>query len=252
MEQRVVLITGAASGIGAECARVFANDAYRVVALDINESGLELLEAEIPSCLALTVDVTDAERVSLAIAESVHEFGQLNVVINNAGYVPNSPIDQTSQDDWNRCIAVNLTSQFIVSRAAMSQLKQGENSSIVNIASSSGKRAAANTGGYAAAKHGVIGLTRGMAVDLAPYGIRVNAVCPARVDTPLSRRHKARIANETGVSESAIQAQWEREIPLGRLATTNEIAGVVRFLTSTESSYVTGESWNVAGGLITH
>jgi len=254
---RIAVVTGAASGIGAAITERLYEEGYDGVALlDRNEALLsefaKQLQAKGWSAHAYPVDVTSGAAVDLVFEHVVETLGSPWLLVNNAGYVPSGLLYETTEAEWRAGIDTNLTGQFLCARSAARAMIAAGRGVIVNMGSSSSKRPVAGTGAYAAAKHGVVGLTRALAVELARFGVRVNCVCPARVHTPLTAQHAQRTAEELGIDVSEVIARWESEIPLGRLAGAEEIAGLVAWLASDDASYITGETINISGGLIMH
>jgi NAD(P)-dependent dehydrogenase (short-subunit alcohol dehydrogenase family) len=248
----VVIVTGAGRGIGSTIARRCAAAGARVVVADLDEPSARKLANEITAAggqaIALAVDVGEPQQVQSLIDQTLARFGRLDVLINNAGIGLNRPFLSTTLEEWELQLRVNLTGQFLCGQAAALAMlrldddRQGGEGQcrgrIVNIASISGQRGGQGRAAYGAAKAGVILLTKVMAVELSPLGIRVNAVAPGPVDTDQSR------ATHT---PSTRQAYYDR-IPAGRYGEREEVAAAVLFLASPESSFVSGHVLNVDGG----
>ncbi len=273
---KVALITGAARkrGMGhatairlARCgADVAVNGRYRPPEEFPEEEkaegwrALESLVEEIESHgvrgLAITADITDRQQVQEMVERVVNEFEHIDILVANAGvYVP-QPFLETEEEQWHRHIAANLTGVFHCGQTVARHMVKRKNGVIVNVASISGKVGRPNVSAYAASKFGVVGLTQVMAVELAPYNIRVNAVCPGRFLTDLSDYGKAvNMANERKISitEAAhsIHADAVQSTPLGRLGYPDDAASLIAFLCSDEASFITGQSINVDGGRLT-
>jgi len=273
---KVALITGAARkrGIGhatairlAKCgASVAVNGRLRPIEEFPEEEkaegwrGLDSAVEEIESCgvkgMAITADITDRNQVQDMVNRVINEFGHIDILVANAGvYVP-QPFLETGEEQWHRHIAANLTGVFYCGRSVARHMAERKSGVIVNVASLSGKMGRANVSAYTASKFGVVGLTQVMALDLAPYNIRVNAICPGRFLTDLSDYSKARqIASEKGISvtEAAhgIHTDAVKATPLARLGYPEDAAGLIAFLCSDEASFITGQSINVDGGRLT-
>jgi NAD(P)-dependent dehydrogenase (short-subunit alcohol dehydrogenase family) len=252
------LITGAGSGIGRGTALRFASEGASVMCADRDLAGVlttvRLIEKNDGVALACEVDVTveaDAERM---VAETVAAFGGLDVLYANAGIAGVGTGADTSYETWQRVIGVNLTGVFLSDKYALQRLiAQGSGGSIVNQASVVGLVGVAGIAPYTAAKAGVIGLTRQLAVVYGPASIRVNAICPGTVPTPLVlSTYAERGGYGTGTGESpeeTLELQRARRFPLGRLGTEDDIAYAALYLASDESTWVTGQIWAVDGGM---
>jgi NAD(P)-dependent dehydrogenase (short-subunit alcohol dehydrogenase family) len=230
---RVVAVVGGASGIGAATAARFAAAGDRVVVLDRNEPAAGALPAGVD---ARPLDVTDSAAVDAAIAAIVADHGRLDVLVNTAGVIARAGTLETSDEDWRRNFAVNADGTFYTCRAAGRVMKAAGGGAIVNIASMWGTIAGPGHAAYCASKGAVVQLTRAMALDLARDGVRVNAVCPGEVDTPMLRAG----GRERALDDAAIAALGERAIPTGQVARPDEIASVIQFLASPAASYMTG------------
>ena len=238
-----VLVTGGGSGIGAAVIRAFANEGASVVAADADGAAAQHVVAELgigDRARAVTVDVTDRAAVDRAVADAARWFGRLDVLVNSAGIREITPVLDLDPALWQRVIDINLSGTFHVSQAFARAVKAaGRPAAIVNIASSVGLMGAPNRAAYVASKHGVVGLTKSMALDLARYGIRVNAVAPGVVRTSMT---------ESYFGDPERVRRLEASHPIGRAARPEEIAAVVLFLASAEASYMTGSVVPVDGG----
>jgi NAD(P)-dependent dehydrogenase (short-subunit alcohol dehydrogenase family) len=239
--QKVALVTGAARGIGLAVARCFLAEGWRVALLDIET---ELLDGAVGALekpdhtLALSCDVSDAAAVTAAIDALSRRFGRLDALVNNAGVAVFAPLMQTTDDDWNRVLAVNLTGPFLCTKAAVPLMREHGGGAIVNITSISAVRASTLRSAYGTSKAGLAHLTKQLAVELASFGIRVNAVAPGPVDTAMAK----------AVHTPEIRADYHDAIPLNRYGLEEELAEAVFFLCSDRSSYVTGQILAVDGG----
>lgn len=243
----VAVITGAGKGIGLGCATVLGAAGAAIAVCDIDElaaeSAAERLNAAGVLAKAFIADVSQAPAVAAAIAAVVAEFGQIDVLVNNAGAHDGKGIEEADEADWSRIIDTNLKSVFLVSKAALPFLK-GTRGCIVNMGSMVGLVGQGKSGAYSASKGGIIALTKNMALDLAPYGIRVNCICPGWVETPLVDAWFA-----LQPDEAEARSYIDSIHPLGRIAAAQEIGKTALFLASDLASYVTGVAIEVDGGV---
>jgi meso-butanediol dehydrogenase/(S,S)-butanediol dehydrogenase/diacetyl reductase len=254
---RTVLITGAAGGIGAACARRLAGDGAKLVLADLDGAGAEKLAAELGQ-VAVRADVTRPEDIDRIVDEPYRRWGRLDVLFNNAGVIRVRPMLEVTGEEWDRVIDVNLRAVFFVLQAVARRMLQqdpmpdsGLRGKLIQTASIASYR-----GGnhlmtpYAASKAGVVSLTRSAAQALAPHRITSNCVCPGAVETAMWEQ----IDREWGALEGLGQGEtWKRRIrniPLGRPERAEDVAGVVAFLAGPDSDYMTGQALNVDGGLV--
>ncbi|MBI2908497.1 MAG: SDR family oxidoreductase [Chloroflexi bacterium] len=283
LQGKVALVTGAARqrGIGRAVALRLASEGADVVVTGKHrpveefpewekesgwlglESVVRELEASGRRSLAIVADVTRTGEVSEVVKAVVEKFGRIDILVNNAGVVVaalgrRTPAIDLDEGIWERTLATNLTGPFLFSKAVGKlMVGQGKGGKIVNIASDMAKTARVGSAAYAASKHGLIGLTRAMALELAPYKINVNAVCPGPVMTdPGAGALVRQEAADWGISFEAARKRHYDEagavIPLARAATAEDVASVVLFLASSQSDYMTGQAINVTGGRITY
>ncbi len=262
---RVALVTGAGSGIGAATARAFAAAGAAVAILDRDEraalSTARLVEGDGGAALPLAADVADEAAVERAVAVVLDRHGRLDHAVLCAGILSNSLVAEMPLDLWRRTLDVNLTGSFLVARAVTrAMLRAGQagrdgrdgvadgERTITFLSSQAGKRGGAYAGAYAASKFGVLGLMESLSREVTPRGIRVNAVCPGDVETPMIAQNVREMAAAAGVTEDEYRRDVARGIPLGRLARPEEVAGVCLFLASPAASYISGEAINVDGG----
>jgi NAD(P)-dependent dehydrogenase (short-subunit alcohol dehydrogenase family) len=238
---KVALVTGAARGIGLATAKKFIAEGWRVALLDIDGENLQRtfgMLALPERTLALPCDVADADGVSAAVARVAGHFGRLDALVNNAGVAIFKPLLETTPADWARTLAVNLTGPFLCTQAAARVMRDSGGGSIVNITSISSLRASTLRVAYGTSKAGLAHLTKQQAVELAPLGIRVNAVAPGPVDTAMAK----------AVHTPEIRADYHDTIPLNRYGLEDELAEVIFFLCSDRASYITGQMLSVDGG----
>ncbi|HZH08427.1 MAG TPA: SDR family NAD(P)-dependent oxidoreductase [Lautropia sp.] len=249
---RHALVTGAVRGIGAEIARSLIAAGAQVSLLGRDAGALSLLAGQLGGeAHAVVADVVDQGQVEAAFAAARQRFGPLGILVNNAGQAGSAAFQKTDLDLWNRMIAVNLTGTFLCSKAAVPQLLECGWGRIVNIASTAGQRGYAYVTAYTAAKHGVVGLTRALALELARKNITVNAVCPGYTDTDLLRESIANVTARTGRSSEEARAQFEAGNPQGRVVMPAEVASAVLWLCSPGASAINGHSVSVSGGEVT-
>ena len=239
--QKVALVTCAARGIGLAVAKRFLADGWRVALLDIEHQllcGAVAALANPGNTMALTCDVSDADAVAAAMTAVSRRFGRLDALVNNAGIAVFAPLLETSNQDWNRILAVNLTGPFLCSKAAAPLMREHGGGAIVNITSISAVRASTLRSAYGTSKAGLAHLTKQLAVELASLGIRVNGVAPGPVETAMAK----------AVHTAEIRADYHDAIPLNRYGLEEELAEAVFFLCSDRSSYITGQILAVDGG----
>jgi NAD(P)-dependent dehydrogenase (short-subunit alcohol dehydrogenase family) len=242
LEGKFALVTGAARGIGFAIARALAREGAGVAIADVNAEGAEAAAAALAKdgarAIGIPVDVADPASVAALVAKIVESFGRIDVLVNNAGIGSNTHFLEIGLDEWQRVLGVNLTGAFLVAQAVAREMVKTGGGKIVNIASVSGQRGGSGRAAYGSAKAGLIMLTKVMAVELAPYGINVNAIAPGAVETEM-----AKFAHD-----EATRAAYGYLIPMQRYGTPEEIADAAVFLASDESRYVHGHTLNVDGG----
>ena len=240
---QVVLITGGGGGIGIALGNRFAREGARVVLLDVDEMaagrGVDTLAKDGLEAVGMAADVASQDSVDAAFDSAAQRCGSVDVLIAAAGIRPLSDVLHHSEADWDRCVAVNLTGVFTCAKAAARHMLPRKRGAIVNIASVNGVRAVVGMTAYNATKAGVISLTQSLACEFAPNNVRVNAIFPAQIETPM-------IKDQVGQERS----RREERIPLGRYGRPEEIAAAACFLASDEASFITGHGLAVDGGYL--
>jgi len=240
---KIALITGAASGMGAATAREFTAAGGKVIIVDINPETAEIIAAEIGSQPPLIGDVSDSSFCQHAVDSIVKQHNRLDVLVNCAGTIVRADALNTSDEAWRRIMAVNVNGVFFMSRAAVVPMKRQGKGAIINFGSIWGGMGAAGVVAYCASKGAVHQITKAMALDHVKDGIRINAVCPGEVNTPMLASERP-----TPPSREDLQKLAEETVPMGRLAEPEEIARVVLFLASDAASYMTGSLVTVDAG----
>ncbi|MEO8669534.1 MAG: SDR family NAD(P)-dependent oxidoreductase [Bauldia sp.] len=247
---RRALVTGGASGLGLGTARRLLEFGAKVAIADLPAS-LERLPAEdVGRLVAIPMDVADDASVAAGVAQAAGAFDGLDTLVNSAGVFQFRALEGIATVEWDRILDVNLRGTFLVMREAMPYLKASSRGRVVNIASDAGKTGFALLAAYCASKFGVVGLTQAVAVEVAPFGVRVNAVCPGTVaDTGMGRVVvEQKIDLGYGASPAEILQRGAESFPLGRVGTVSDVVEAILFLISESSSWITGESINIDGG----
>ena len=241
LRDKSAVVTGAGSGFGAGIARKFAAEGARVMLADINESAAKEVAAGIGG-IAQQVDVASGESVARMAAEAAAAFGSIDILVNNAGvtHLP-APLEDVSEADFDRVLAVNCKSVYLTARALVPMMKRTGSGAILNVASTAGLSPRPRLNWYNASKGWMITATKAMAVELAPAGIRVNAICPVAGETPL-------LKSFMGEDTPEMRAKFLATIPIGRFSTPEDMGNAACFLCSDEASMITGVALEVDGG----
>ena len=253
-KNQVVVITGAANGIGKACALRFAEEGANIACLDLADKANEAAAAECRErgvdALALNCNVTVKESIQTAIDTTQKQWGRLDILVASAGIYTGSSLAEVPIEQWQRTIDINLTGVFLTNQIVAPILMEQKSGSIINLSSMAGKTSWPASAEYSASKSGVIGLTRSVAMEMAPYGPTANAVCPGNTLTEMVRG----VAEKVGKIDGLTGDEWLKlrasETPMNRLAEPWEIAGVIAFLASEDARYLTGQAIEVDGGLI--
>jgi len=262
LQDRIALVTGGAQGLGqAICERLAAEGCHVVIA-DLNEAKAVQTAKAIRastgrSAIAIKVDVTDEAQVEALVARTVKEFGRLDILVYNAGILIAEEITEFPAEKWRAVMNVNLFGYFLCAKYAARVMKEQKSGVILEINSKSGKKGSFKNSAYAASKFGGIGLTQSIALELAEYGVRVNAICPGNLlDSPLWTEGPNALfkqyARNRGITEEEVRQIYIDQVPMNRGCTYDDVCNMVVFLASDQSSYMTGQAINVTGGQEMH
>ena len=259
LEDRVAIVTGGGQGLGQAICQRLAQEGAHVVVADINQQTAHLAAKDIAAhsdrkAMAQVADVTNEAQVRALIEQTVQEFGRLDIVVSNAGILIAEEVTEFPLEKWRAVLEVNLVGYFLVAKHAARVMKEQRSGTIIQINSKSGKRGSYKNSAYAASKFGGIGLTQSLALELAEYGVRVNAVCPGNLlDSPLwVGSLYSQYARKWGISEAEVRQRYIDQVPMKRGCTYEDVCNVVVFLASDQASYMTGQAINVTGGQEMH
>lgn len=258
LEDRIALVTGGAQGLGQAICLRLAHEGCHVAVADLNgdaaaETAQAVMQSESASqrrAISLAVDVTDEAQVQQMVDHTVATFGRLDILVSNAGILFAEAIDEFPADRWNAVINVNLNGYFLCAKHAARVMKAQCSGVIIQINSKSGKKGSYKNAAYAASKFGGIGLTQSIALELAEYGVRANAICPGNLlDSPLwvNSLYK-QYARKWGISEAEVRQRYIDQVPLKRGCTYDDVTNVLVFIASDQAAYMTGQAINVTGG----
>ena len=252
----VALVTGGTRGIGQACATQLGQLGASVLITGTSAESVDtgvraLKDSGLPRASGYVVDVRDQASIDALFDGAIGEFGRIDILVNNAGVGGGGATHELPYEAWERLIDINLNGVFRVTRSWLQRSGARERGwgRIVNIASTGGKQGVQLAVAYTASKHGVVGLSKSLAIELAPHGITVNAVCPGFVDTELSAGARARYAKAWGVTPEDVLERQNKRFPLGRHVRPDEIARLVGFLAVPDAEAITGQAMNVCGGL---
>ncbi|WP_205709998.1 SDR family NAD(P)-dependent oxidoreductase [Paraburkholderia silviterrae] len=254
LKDRHAVVTGGGSGIGAAAAAALLRAGARVTLMGRDAAKLEVQRTTLgggENIACVSVDVTDEDAVSAAFARAADGLGAIDILVNNAGQATAAPFAQTDLALWKRMLDVNLTGVFLCTRAVLPAMLARKSGRIVNVASTAGQVGYPYVAAYCASKHGVIGMTRALALEVATQGITVNAVCPGYTETELLQASLDQITRKTSRSEAEARSLLVRHNPQQRFVQPEEVANAVLWLCAPGSSAITGQSISVSGGEIT-
>jgi len=255
LKDKVVVLTGAASGIGRSTAILFAREGAIQIISDVNEEGLketyEMIKEGKENITLMKVDVTKPGEVKDMIDKTIKKHGKIDVLICNAGVVRVGPIEDFPDEDYDLLINVNLKGTYYTCKYAVPYFKNQKFGSIITLASVAAHIGQVNHANYCSTKAGILGFTRALALDLAPYGVRVNSVSPGATDTPMLQGDVAKQARDRGVDYNMVKKEFEEEGVMGRWARPEEIVTGILYLATNDSSYMTGADLRLDGGWTT-
>ncbi|HLK59877.1 MAG TPA: sorbitol-6-phosphate dehydrogenase [Chthonomonadaceae bacterium] len=256
LQDRVALVTGAAQGLGEAIARRLAVEGCRAVTIaDMNAEKAQAVAESIAAefgigTLGIKTNVANEADVAAMVSQTVERFGSLDILVANAGILKSGDITEISPIEWRAVIEVNLIGYFLCAQAAARVMVEQKRGCIIQINSKSGKKGSFRNSAYASSKFGGIGLTQSIALDLAPHGIRVNAICPGNLldGTLWQQSLYEQYAKNQGITAEEVRRKYESQVPLGRGCTYEDVCNIVAFLASDEANYMTGQAINVTGG----
>ncbi len=255
LEGKIALVTGGGRGIGRAVALRLARDGAAVAVWGRQQEPLEAVAAEIGrlgrKAAAIVCDVADPGQVGMAIERIRRELGTVDVLVANAGIAPSAPILKTSLQSFREVLDVNLVGAFLCLQAVLPEMVERRWGRVVNVASTAAKVGVPYTAAYCASKHGLLGLTRSAALDVADKGVTINAVCPSWVETDMVERAVGRIAKVTGKPAENARDALRRMNPQGRFLTAEEVADVIAYLCGPGAAGINGQAWSVDGGEVT-
>ena len=253
LREKIAIVTGSASGIGKAIAEKFAQEGAQVAIADINLELAKKTTQNIGSAaMAVKVDVSDKASVEAMVDEVENKLGPIDIFVNNAGVSYITAFLECTEELWDKTIRINLKGAFNGCQAAIRRMLPRKKGVILNMSSQSGKMGNAQYAAYCASKFGIIGLTQSLAVEFAKEGIRVNALCPGVVFTPLWEAMIGDYAKKRNMQPDQVKPYLENKIPMGRLCTTEDIANAAVFLASDDAAYITGQAINISGGAVMH
>jgi NAD(P)-dependent dehydrogenase (short-subunit alcohol dehydrogenase family) len=251
LEERIAIVTGAAAGIGAAIARAFCGEGARVVVADRDSEAAEATAKEIGrAAIAMRLVVTKEDQVLAVVADTLARFDRIDILVNNAGIMRKAYVKDMAEELWDAVVDVNLKATFLCSKAVLPAMIEARRGRIINIASIAAKVGEPTASAYSAAKFGVIGFTRSLALEVAQYDILVNAICPGPIPTALGQQGWREGAQIEGVDLDRIMARVGSRSPLRRLGSVEQVAKMALFIASDDCDFTTGSAFNVDGGIV--
>lgn len=256
LEGKVALVTGSGAGNGRGTALRLASMGAKVAVNDLADERAETVAREITDqggeAIATVGDATNPDDVKRVVGEVIDAWGTIDILVNNVGFFGAIRFLDQTFEAWKKDLAINLDSMFLYTKAVLPHMVEQKSGRIINISSDAGKTGYPELVSYSAGKHGVIGFTRALAAEMAPYGINVNAVCPGYIDTAMHRAFLQSWAEATGKPLDEIEQEALSSIPMGRFGKPEYVGAVVAFLASPDTEWMTGQAINISGGLETH
>ncbi len=250
LEGKAAVITGAAQGLGEALAQRLSNEGCKVMVADINYEKASETAGSLPDAKAFKVDVTDEEQVEALMRTAVDTYGKLDILVSNAAILISKATVEFPLNEWKKMMDVNITGYFLCARAAARIMMENKSGTIIQINSKSGKKGSYKNAAYASSKFAGIGFTQSLALEMAEFGVRVNAICPGNLlDSPLwVNSLYMQYAKNQGITVEEVRRKYLNQVPMKRGCTYDDVANVMVFLASDQSSYMTGQAINVTGG----
>jgi NAD(P)-dependent dehydrogenase (short-subunit alcohol dehydrogenase family) len=253
LAKRVALVTGGGTGIGLAIVQAYLREGARVAIASRNpahlEAGAKATGAGADELMTIQLDVTVRDAVSRAVDSVVAQYGQIDILVNNAGISGRTPIDNFDDKLWCQILETNLTGSYLCSQQVLRVMRPGRDGRIINMSSVLGRFGVPGYAAYCTAKHGILGFTKALALELAPRGITVNAICPTWVDTPMARQGINETAAVLQVSPEEFRRQAVQAIPIQRMVEASEVAQLAVYLASRAAAGITGQALNICGGV---
>jgi 3-hydroxybutyrate dehydrogenase len=253
LKQRVAMITGGGTGIGLAIAQTYLREGAQVAIASRDRTHLQAASAAARALghdlMTIPLDITDSAAVREAVESIEKRYARVDILVNNAGLSGRTPISDHDDSRWLAILATNLTGAYFCSKQALRFMKDGEHGRIINMSSVLGRFGVPGYGAYCMAKHGILGFTKALALEVAGRGITVNAICPTWVDTPMARQGIEETAAVLGVTPDEFCRQAIQAVPIGRMVTASEVADLAVYLASPAASAITGQALNICGGV---